>query len=159
MFASVTDCLKNKRFIHECLSYTENNFSRTSNSLNCVNFTITLSLTFCIIQGDPHRPTQMDCATRPNPRKEKIWDRPDPWMDPIHVQLCTNQINVELFELEAWNIVWPICIVERVTVVKLRAARWCSGLVRASDLCNGIHGNPRIPPWFPMLFPWNFMGK
>jgi len=34
-FASVTDCLKNKRFIHEQLF--------TSNLLNCVNFTITLS--------------------------------------------------------------------------------------------------------------------
>jgi len=56
--------------------YKENNFSRTSNSLNCVNFTITLSVTFCIIQGDPHRPTQMD-PTRPNPlSKEK--SRPDP---------------------------------------------------------------------------------
>ena len=44
---------------------TENNFSRTSNSLNCVNFTITLSVTFYIIQGVPHRPTQMD-PTRPD---------------------------------------------------------------------------------------------
>jgi len=51
-FTSVTGCLKNKRFIHECLIYTENNFSRTSNSLNCVNFTITLSVTFCIIYAD-----------------------------------------------------------------------------------------------------------
>jgi len=77
-FASVTDCLNNKLFIHECLIYTENNFSRTSNSLNCVNFTITLSVTFCIIQGDPHRPTQMD-PTRPNPlSKEKIWTRLNP---------------------------------------------------------------------------------
>jgi len=56
-FASVTGCLKNKCFIRECLIYTENNFSRTSHSLNCVNFTITLSVTFCIIQDDPHRPT------------------------------------------------------------------------------------------------------
>jgi len=69
-FASVIDCLKNKRFIHECLIYTENKFSRTSNSLNCVHFTITLSVTFCIIKGDPHRPTQMD-PTRPV-------DGPDP---------------------------------------------------------------------------------
>ena len=77
-FASVTDCLKNKHFIHECLIYTENNFSRTSNSLNCANFTITLSVTFCIIQGDPHRPTQMN-PTQPNPlSKEKIWTRLDP---------------------------------------------------------------------------------
>jgi len=60
MFAPVTECLKNNRFIHECLLYTENNFSRTSSSLNCVNFLITLSVIFCLIQGDPHRPTQMD---------------------------------------------------------------------------------------------------
>jgi len=87
-FASVTDCLKSKRFIRKWLIYTENNFSRTSNSLNCVNFTITFSVTFCIIQGDPHRSTQMD-PNRPNPlSKEKIWTRPDPWMDPTHVQLC-----------------------------------------------------------------------
>jgi len=67
-FASVTDCLKNKCFIHECLIYTENNFSGTSNSLNCVKFTITLSVTFCIIPGDPHR------WTRPDPTRG--WTRP-----------------------------------------------------------------------------------
>jgi len=47
--------------------------------VNYVNFTITLSVTFCIIQGDPHRPTQMD-PTRPNPT------RPDPtrgWTRPM----------------------------------------------------------------------------
>jgi len=66
-FASVTDWLKSKRFIHECLIYIglEDYFSRTSNSLN-VNFTITFSVTFCIIQADPHRPTKMD-PTRPDP--------------------------------------------------------------------------------------------
>ena len=32
----------------------------------------------CIIQSDPHRPTQI-APTRPNPlSKEKIWTRPDP---------------------------------------------------------------------------------
>jgi len=82
-FASVTDCLKNKRFIHECLFYTENNFSRTSNSLNCVNFTITLSVTFCIIQGDQHRPSQID-PTRPDPTRPV--DGPDPC--PTLVRLC-----------------------------------------------------------------------
>jgi len=27
------------------------------------------------------------------------------------------------------------------------------------EKCNGFHGNPCIPPWIPMLFTWNFMGK
>jgi len=93
-FASVSDCLKNKRFIDECLIYTENNFSRTRNSLNCENFTTTLSVTFCIIQGDPHRPTQMD-PTRPNPTQPdptRPVDGPDPCptLSPWHAPLKTE---------------------------------------------------------------------
>jgi len=38
-FASVTDCLKNKRFIHECLIYTENNFSNFTKLCKLYNYT------------------------------------------------------------------------------------------------------------------------
>ena len=48
---------------------------RQTTVCDSVNFTVTLSATFFIIQGDPHRPTQMDPT------------RPDPWMNPTRVQL------------------------------------------------------------------------
>jgi len=39
------------------------------------------------------------------PTKEKIWTRPDPWMDPTHVQLCytPTSFTATRYCLESWT--------------------------------------------------------
>jgi len=86
-FASVTDCLKTKHFIHECLLYTENDLSKTSNSSNSlnVNFTIILSVLSRVTHTDtqnwarPDRLSKEQSVPDPTqPKPTRPVDGPDP---------------------------------------------------------------------------------
>ena len=120
-------------------------YSRSSNSLNYVNFTITLSVTFCIIQGDPHRRTQMD-PTRPNPlSKEKIWTRPNPWMDPTYIQLWLTRDNHIVRSIRGLGWV-HICMRTLVTIfcttiwLRSQSFRKTSRTVKDEILCQTAWG-------------------